>query len=569
MPTKNNTFPWGIYIGDLIDNNDTIPLCLDSKQGGFCVLFDEESEAVANNFIENVALKLFEVLPIGDIGVNIFDFGKKRFMYLSALQKVKLCDIAYSPNTSTVRFNEIEEMALYRLQELLSFDAPTLCEYNQQSDEPEQYRLLLLNLEDFPDDISSPKRIKKFIESAYEAGFYTIAFGKSEILYNQSKATDAILNHFPRLDIVNQEFKLTKELFEFVDMIEGFEFEYLNDNKDKIVKSLLNQLEQEDKKSIEQDFLSIPIGKRVDGRDDVYFALGDKSENYHAFITGQTGTGKTTLLNNIIMGIAKQYTSDEIRLYLMDYKNGTEFQVFRHHPNCEKIFLDNEDTEASIGMLEEFEEVIRERSRLFRQYGVKDIDQYNKIDSIKPLYRAILIIDEVQQLFKGNYKQVNRFTELLKNVTKQGRSFGLHIILSTQTLYGSDVDKTLMSQITLRISYKLANYNDADKIFNYKNSDAVLKLKRYELIYNTQSGDREANVICRANAPVDIEKGIDNIIASRDKGLILKPLIVQSLRERKKEVSMPKQYSDDSEKKLLDKIKNSYKIKPNKEFIDG
>jgi len=53
MP-KTQKFPWGIYIGDLIDDNDTIPLCLDSKQGGFCLLFDESSEAIANNFIENI-----------------------------------------------------------------------------------------------------------------------------------------------------------------------------------------------------------------------------------------------------------------------------------------------------------------------------------------------------------------------------------------------------------------------------------------------------------------------------------------------------------------------------------
>jgi hypothetical protein len=59
MPTKNHIFSWGIYISDLIDQNDTILLCLDSKQGGFFVLFDEASEAVANNLIENVALKFF------------------------------------------------------------------------------------------------------------------------------------------------------------------------------------------------------------------------------------------------------------------------------------------------------------------------------------------------------------------------------------------------------------------------------------------------------------------------------------------------------------------------------
>jgi len=61
MNTISHKFPWGIYIGDLIDNNDSIPLCLDSKQGGFCVLFDESSEQIANNFIENIALKLYDI----------------------------------------------------------------------------------------------------------------------------------------------------------------------------------------------------------------------------------------------------------------------------------------------------------------------------------------------------------------------------------------------------------------------------------------------------------------------------------------------------------------------------
>ncbi len=126
MPTTNYAFPWGIYIGNLIDNNDTIPLCLDIKEGGFCVIFDDSSEKIANNFIENVALKLFEVLPIGELEVNIFDFGKKRFMHLSDFKSAKLYDIAYSTNSSSSRFNAIEDIALHRHHHLLSFDAPTL-----------------------------------------------------------------------------------------------------------------------------------------------------------------------------------------------------------------------------------------------------------------------------------------------------------------------------------------------------------------------------------------------------------------------------------------------------------
>ncbi len=163
MPNKNKPFPWGIYIGDLIDNNDTIPLCLDSKQGGFCVLFDEDSELIANNFIENIALKLFEVLPIGDIVVDIFDFShKKRFMHLSSLQNHKLYDIAFNQNSATNKFNKIEEIALNPHHSILTSATPTISDYNQESKFKEQYHLLLINLDSFPDEMTSAKRIKNF-----------------------------------------------------------------------------------------------------------------------------------------------------------------------------------------------------------------------------------------------------------------------------------------------------------------------------------------------------------------------------------------------------------------------
>ncbi len=137
--SRNHTFPWGIYIGDLIDNNDSIPLCLDSKQGGFCVLFDEGSEAIANNFIENIALKLLEVMPIASIEVDVFDFGKPRFMKLSALKIANLYTASYNKNKATDRFDALEELQNERLHTLLNYETPTLGEYNQQNQANETY----------------------------------------------------------------------------------------------------------------------------------------------------------------------------------------------------------------------------------------------------------------------------------------------------------------------------------------------------------------------------------------------------------------------------------------------
>jgi len=255
--------------------------------------------------------------------------------------------------------------------------------------------------------------------------------------------------------------------------------------------------------------------------------MGEKSSNYHAFITGVTGSGKTTLLNHIILSIAEQYTSEEIQLYLMDYKDGVEFQVFKDHPNCQKIFLDNSDIDASITLLEQFSEILQNRSKIFKKHEVNSISAYNELPHTKSMPRMILMIDEVHKLFIGHYSYVNQFSTILKALMRQGRSYGLHIILSTQSLSGTQIDRELMGQIMLRVSYKLTDPTDSETIFTYGNTDA-LDLKKFELIYNNNAGNKKNNVYCKVNPPVDIKSRIQHIIRVRDKKLILKPTIVRT-----------------------------------------
>jgi hypothetical protein len=578
MSNNHHTFPWGIYIGDLTDEDNSLPVCLPSQTGGFCVLFDDDSDTVANNFIENIALKLFEVLPVGALNADIFDFShKKRFMHLASLRGAGLYHIALGANEATSLFNELEKIALHRHHHLLSFKAPTLSQYNQHNSVLEKYHLLIINLEHYPDDLASYKRFKEFFDSSFEAGFYCIAFGNKTILETESKSTQYLLNRFPTIDISNKKIHLNNTLFEFADLAKDYDFDYVNDNKDLIIETLLHSLHK-DEASDEKEFLSIPIGKSTDGQHDIHFTLGDKSKNYHAFITGVAGSGKTTLLNNIIVSIAEQYSHQQIRLYLMDYKEGVEFQVFKNHPNCEKIFLDNEDLDASITLLEDFTRTIKNRSDLFKANELKDIGGYNQHYPQAPMERLILIIDEVHRLFAGNYKQKEHFSNLLKQVVRQGRAFGVHIILSTQTLAGTQIDKELMSQITLRVSFKLTDPRDSETIFTYNNTEA-LNLGKHELIVNNDSGKKTANSLCRANPPQDIKAALSAVLATRDTSQILTPVIVTSALPPTAETQAPpinettpqqppKNYNTQSETELLKKLIAEGKIQAPKGFED-
>ncbi len=482
MLIKNYAFPWGIYIGDLIKNNHTIPLCLDSQQGGICILFDDNSENIANNFIENISLKIFEVMPLNSIKVNIFDFGKSRFMKLSALKKANLYSVYYSKNMASKRFDILDELESERYHEVLSYETPTLSEYNKVVDEKEKYYLLLININDFPDEITSVKQIKNFFSSSFDAGFYTILFGTKEVLDSKSKSTQAILKQFQHINIKNGQFDISKKLFEFPKLLKHCEFEYLNDNKERIIKKILKEHTKEQREDLEQDFLHIPIGSV--GRKKLYFSMGLKSQNYHAFIAGMTGMGKTNLLNSIIVNIAQNYTAKEVELYLMDYKpSGAEFIIFKNHPNCKKLFLENQDTAPAFNMLKEFQQEMYKRGEILNG---TNIDEYNRKSPNSIIPRKILIIDEVQRMFSGNYSNYEAFNELIIDIIKAGRSNGLHLILTTQSLQEINMKKSVMGQIPLKLSFRLNDSFDAMKIFN-ENKEAikkVIKLKKYQFVYS-------------------------------------------------------------------------------------
>jgi nucleoside-triphosphatase THEP1 len=561
MLKNNHTFPWGVYIGDFIDNNYIIPLCLDSNQGGFCVLFDEASEAVSNNFIENVALKLFEVIPLGGIEVDIFDFGRPRFMKLSALKKANLYHVSFSKNRASDRFDTLDELKNDRLHNLLSFDAPTLSEYNKLNNETEKFHLLLINLDDFPDEMSSPQRIKNFFNASSDAGFYTILFGAEDILQSKSKAMQEVLKRFDFIEINSTQFKISKEIFAFSELLKNFEFEYINDNKEQILKQLLHQWESVQENDNEQDFLSIPIGNI--GREKLYFNMGLKSQNYHAFIAGMTGMGKTNLLNNIIVNISQNYTLKEIEIYLMDYKPaGAEFMIFKNHPNCKKLFLENEDPTPAFEMLQEFQEEMYRRGEILNG---KSIDEYNTQYPQSILPRKILIIDEVQRMFSGVWKDSNSFNALVEDIIKAGRSYGLHLILTTQSLKQINMKDSIMGQISLKLSFRLSDTLEAMKVFkdNQEAIKKVVKLEKYQFIYS----DFAQTVVAKADylEKDKIEQILKNLRSTRLNDEFTTPLLIKksSDKERMKEIIkeqkknrenfIPK-YGTEKAKELLEKL---------------
>jgi len=507
-----NYFPQGICVGQLNINGSTIkhtyqkkgyvlkefesyiqskeiPCMIKSKDRGFCVLYGENVKDKADSFIESIVLLLVGALPMGILHINLFNFGKKRFLYLDALRQANIMHNAYTVKLASKRFEELEELVQERQYDYLTYDIPTISDYNVKNDSSENYHILLLNLEDFPDEYLSQKRLQNFFDTAYESGVYTILFAPNSITKEKElKSIKMLIERFKQIKI-DQNFIDISQVFDtnllklYTDI--SLDFEVLDFDKKSFVEELLKKYKNKEDEDIEQNFLHIPIGKK--GKDAVYFDFGVRSGVYSAFIAGMSGTGKSNLLNLIITQIAQQYTAKEIELVLMDYnEGGLEFAKYKNHPNCKKLFLNLRDQQPALDILKEFVDEMASRAELFNKMEVSSIEQYNKNYPQEIISYKILIIDEVQDMFSGEWKEQETFNSLLKQIAKKGRKYGLHFILATQSLDGINIDKSVIGQIGASISFRLRSEMDGMKIFGDKEAySKVTKLQKYHFVYHT------------------------------------------------------------------------------------
>ena len=199
-----------------------------------------------------------------------------------------------------------------------------------------------------------------------------------------------------------------------------------------------------------EEKLLVPCGFTTTGGAEVVLDIGDRYPHY--LIGGTTGSGKSNLLHNIIMNACWNYSPEELRIYLLDFKEGVEFSRYANPILKHAVLVATEaDTEYGISVLKHLVQEKTRRYSLFKNKGCKDHLSYRKSNPAEILPRILVVIDEFQLLFDGSGKDST--IETLSMLAKQGRACGIHLVLATQSLKGIDFG-TLAPQFSGRIALK-------------------------------------------------------------------------------------------------------------------
>jgi S-DNA-T family DNA segregation ATPase FtsK/SpoIIIE len=209
----------------------------------------------------------------------------------------------------------------------------------------------------------------------------------------------------------------------------------------------------------------------------------------HVLVAGKTGSGKSTLLHALITNAALNYSPDQLEMYLVDFKKGVEFKVYARWrlPHARVIAMES-DREFGVSVLEKLDALLQERSTLFREAGVADLAGFRQARPQQPLPRVLFIVDEFQEFFVEDDSLAQTASLLLDRLVRQGRAFGVHVVLGSQTLAGAySLARSTLGQIAVRIALQCSE-TDAHLILSEDNTAARLLTRPGEAIYNDANG---------------------------------------------------------------------------------
>jgi hypothetical protein len=490
--SETQHFPFeGLYLGTLEGGTAELPALVDiGEVKGLCMLYNRnETRDCVNHCLEKLAWRIAITVPANLCDIVLYNGGNPgdAFNTHARLNKYLVGDrderVFFDGNVES--FDRVVDEAytsiVQRMSAVNCAGKRSLVELNESLGKDAKMKYMFFILADFPHHIkmTTAQKLVQIIDSGDRAGIYMImswdmnAEFEDEHGFSQSFDPQSLLAKMELLfpqdntfrfhnsghdDLLNR-FTLTLD-DAAIDPAEANNWaSYINNLVDVVKENVRPSALKQDFAKLENDpyesgisEISVTVGLDVNDKHPVTLRF-NSGDYIHAFILGQSGSGKSVLLNDIISAAILKYSPEDLMLYLMDFK-GVEFNRYRGLKHTKAVLVDNSDPQMTLEVLRELREENKRRVKLWQREGVNKIDAYNKKYPEQRLPQILFVADECQILFKKNTSNgtdrliQQEISEILNIIATQGRSQGIHMLLATQQLDETDISGQILKNLT-------------------------------------------------------------------------------------------------------------------------
>nr|DAH67629.1 MAG TPA: DNA TRANSLOCASE FTSK [Bacteriophage sp.] len=208
--------------------------------------------------------------------------------------------------------------------------------------------------------------------------------------------------------------------------------------------------------TLERAPLQFPIGTIINGPEQL--VCWEFTRSPHLLIAGASGSGKSTFLRSALVELLELCPGDLLKLIIIDPK-GVEYSGYDSVENMLMPVV--KDYTKAIGVLAALAVEIEKRYELFAKIKVRNIESYNEavneFSGAESMPHILVIADSFDIVLTAHKDEAEGYIE---RITQAGRSAGVHLLITTQSVPG----KNFLSQFPSKLCFRMPEKSDSKKI---------------------------------------------------------------------------------------------------------
>lgn len=229
--------------------------------------------------------------------------------------------------------------------------------------------------------------------------------------------------------------------------------------------------------------LSFAIGKDISGQ----AVIGELNKMPHLLIAGQTGSGKSVMINTLLSSLLYRNSPSEMKLILVDPKQ-VEMAPYEDIPHLLTPVIN--EPEKTISALKWAVNEMERRYKLLAEHKVREIKSYNAMlqkgakkitvqdeEGLEQQHEngampyIVIVIDELADLMMVAARDVEA---LIVRLAQKARAVGIHLVLATQRPSVDVITGLIKANVPARIAFTVASQVDSRTILDQIGAEKLL-----------------------------------------------------------------------------------------------